>query len=104
MAITSPKVLIQLEYGVHSRNFMTPTIIRYGWIKRGTIAYELSKGEGLERGSVIYGVSTTFLLEDRDGILPPKTRRGNYSEESNVFHSMEQAENFIKRLKEKFSV
>lgn len=57
----SARAIIIREYGRHSRNFMTPTVLRCGDLGEH-FAYELSKGEGIPdrgqfKGPTIYGVS-----------------------------------------------
>ena len=73
--------LIKREFGEESRNFMTPRILGYGWIKDQEIAYELSEGEGFNHDR-IFGVSvarlkpggkTERLLEPVSGVFTSKT-------------------------------
>jgi hypothetical protein len=70
-----------MEFGEESRNFMTPRILSYGWIKHQQIAYELSEGEGFNHNH-IFGVSvarrkpggkTERLLEPVSGVFRNKT-------------------------------
>jgi hypothetical protein len=44
------------------KNFMTPNIVRYG--KKGQYLYELSKGSGID-GGTIYGVTFLTLEGER---------------------------------------
>jgi len=53
--LRDPLGVIHREYG-DAPNFMTPEVIRFGWIRRGAVAFELSRGEGFG-GSDLYGVS-----------------------------------------------
>lgn len=85
--------IIQKEYG-SSKNFMTPHVISYGKINKN-VAYELSSGEGLERGSKMYGVSVASI--NKSG----KTRR---LEKSKSFHDKNEAESYIRNLKKTMSV
>ena len=63
--------IIKMEYGSHSKNFMTPRVLEYGMIATH-LAYELSTGEGLremgQKAPQIWGVSVV----EYDGIA---TRR-----------------------------
>lgn len=54
---TSPaaRELVRRELG-DSKNFMTPTILRYGKLARN-VAFELSRGDGFLRDGFMYGVS-----------------------------------------------
>jgi len=61
---------------------MTPHILRYGWIKKGQIAYELSTGTGFSFNS-IFGVS-----------VRPDTKK------SECFDSKQEAESYIQELKD----
>jgi hypothetical protein len=54
--------ILRLEYG-DSRNFLTPIVHVRGTLAP-CIAYELSSGEGLERGSRIFGVSIVRVNDD----------------------------------------
>ena len=74
-----------------SRNFLTPDLIRYGKVSP-SIAYELSSGYGMEAGTILYGV-TVSSIDRKTG----KTKR-EY-DISKSFHSREEAEEYIKGLK-----
>lgn len=70
-------------------NFMTPSILGFGWLDEGeTIGYELSTGEGFDRGTVLYGVSVRpddwVDLEDK---------------KSQCFFSLQDARAYIESLK-----
>ena len=44
-------------------SYMTPNIMRYGWIFPNKIAYELASGQGLN-GEMLYSVTTSrFVVE-----------------------------------------
>jgi len=64
-------------------NFMTPDLIGYCEIKNGAV--EVSKGQGFT-GKTIYGVTVV------------KDRKLDY-DLSRCFHSLKEAENYIKGLK-----
>ena len=60
----SPRDLLRAEFG-SGPNFMTPTIMRVGWIasKGRQVAYELSRGTGFQQ-EPIYGVSLVAATDD----------------------------------------
>jgi len=64
----------------NGKNFMTPHILSYGWIKEGKIAYELSSGLGFL--TTIYGVSV----------------RPDPQKKSECFDSKQEAESYIQEL------
>ncbi len=78
-----------MEFG-ESRNFMTPRILGYDWIKDQEIAYELSEGEDFDHES-IFGVSVVRLKADgkTERLLEPV---------SGVFWSKIEAKQHIKKL------
>lgn len=63
------------------KNFITPHILRYGWIEEGKVAFELSKGSGFT-SDIIYGVSI----------------RPDVNKKSECFGSKRDAESYIKEL------
>lgn len=69
------------------RNFMTPEIVRYGWID-GHVAFEVSKGRGMV-GERIYGVT---FADARD----PNTTM----DESSMVMTLEAADELIELVKE----
>ena len=87
--------IIWKEYGLHSRNFMTPNLIRIASLVRGRVAYELSYGEGLRRGTTIYGVSIARYDPATDS-----TER--LYDLSQSFQSKDAAERYIEELKDAF--
>jgi hypothetical protein len=88
----TPEGLLRREYG-NSKNFITPTIVEAGWIVTGRIAYELSTGEGLERGTELFGVSIVRKKENSP------TRTARMFHHSKCFHSQSEAMNYIDKLK-----
>lgn len=90
----TPVDLIIREYGV-SRNLMTPEIVRFGWIREGVLAYELSTGTGLD-GSRIYGVSVVEYIASTD----LTERRVDLS---TVLFSRQGADDYIQTLKERYA-
>ena len=72
-------------------NFMTPNVIRYGWIIENKLAYELGDGRGME-SEKIWGVSVRFA----DG------EKGNNTD-GGCYHSRNQAETHIKDLIDKYN-
>lgn len=86
----TPDRIVKAEYGC-SKNFITPNVIRYGWIRDQTMAYELSSGSGMETGSTIWGVSIVEMTD-----WGPR-RRTDISRGG--FRSCQQAESYIKELK-----
>lgn len=83
------KEIIRQEYK-ESKNFMTPTVIRFGKINKH-MAYELSSGRGIY-DQPIYGVSVVSYDPDTD-----TTKREH--DLSDVFQSLMDAEHYIKQLK-----
>lgn len=65
----------------NGKNFMTPHVLSYGWIKESEVAYELSKGMGVT-SDTIYGVSI----------------RPDDKKESDCFDSKQEAESYIQKL------
>ena len=68
-------------------NFMTPEIIRYGWIRMPDVSYELSRGTGIFTDD-LYGVTLSS---------PPDTAIGKLSD---CFDSREAAEELIQTLRD----
>ncbi len=66
------------------RNFMTPSVLRYGW--KGNFAFELSQGEGFKR-EAIFGVT----VKTADG-------ESDY-DKSAMFYSRDEAEAHIASLR-----
>lgn len=64
-------------------NAITPRIIRTGWLVEPSYAYELSKGDGIEPGSTIYGVT----IAQRDAIDHFR---------STSFYDLQEAEDYIR--------
>ena len=64
-------------------NFMTPHVLRYGWIEEKKVAYELSTGTGFTFNS-LFGVT----------IRPDKNKQ------SNCFDSKREAESYIEELQD----
>jgi hypothetical protein len=82
---------LRIEYG-HSRNMLTPDVIRVGKLSRD-LAFELSTGSGIEQGTTLYGVSLVRIIDHDAG----RTER-DY-ERSQVFHSLEDAEAYLESLR-----
>lgn len=80
--------ILRKAYG-NSRNLMTPKILGRGLLPDG--AYELSIGSGFDH-EPIYGVSVVWLNPDgtTERARPPV---------SQVFHSREDARDYIRRLR-----
>ena len=93
MAIRA-RELIKMEYGT-SRNFITPHAIRYGKLAP-SLAYEMSSGTGIERGTVIVGVSVAQLLPDGSTIRRYDLSTSFSGVGSAPFY---QADNYVKELK-----
>lgn len=54
---------------IKGRNFMTPHTVEFGWIIKDKVAYELSRGEGIEHDE-IFGVTLAHnVQEDRKADL-----------------------------------
>lgn len=93
MAQLQPQTVIRMEYGT-SRNFITPGVIEYGWIVVGSIAYELSTGEG-------YGVS---LVRDYGPVVRRRTRRTRRMHRlSKHFYSRRAARDYVSYLRRRFN-
>lgn len=85
----SAREIIRKEYGQHSRNFMTPSLIRFGKIHPRR-AYELSWGIGFSNNK-IFGVSIVDV-----STIGTTTRRTDLSD---CFPTQAAAEAYIDRLK-----
>jgi len=48
---------------IKGENFMTPTVVEYGFLGDTGIAYEISKGEGFV-GDTIYGFTVGLPIND----------------------------------------
>jgi hypothetical protein len=84
--------IIKKAYG-NSKNFMTPKLIRYGKIN-SRLAYELSYGDGIIENTVIFGVSVASM--------DPEEKNAKMEFElSKCYHSIQEAEHYIKDLKDK---
>ncbi len=75
----------------YANNFMTPNLIRYGFINR-FIVYELSQGKGINHED-IFGLTLVSIGRDN------KTHR---SEKSRLCMSLKIAEEYIEELTEEF--
>ena len=73
------------------KNFMTPNILGYGFLKNdnATLAYELSSGQGFDK-NIIYGVTVVEWLGGNKGT---QMRR----DWSQMFDTLEGATEFIKK-------
>ena len=69
------------------RNFMTPSVIEYGWVKPNKLAYELSTGKGIT-GKTLFGVTVNNKNEESDM--------------NELYYSKEEAENYIRKLTKEF--
>ena len=47
------------DTNIEGKNFMTPDVLEVGWLRDGSLSYELASGEGVVEGSLIYGVTTS---------------------------------------------
>lgn len=81
--------IFRIRYPEGSKNFMTPTIIRYGKIS-SNVAYELSSGRGIGDGP-LYGV-TVVKYDER---LHKAESLYNLSK---AFSTRSSAESYIKTL------
>jgi hypothetical protein len=71
-----------------NKNFITPHILEYGWIKkRLSLAYELSTGRSIT-GSTIFGVTVNNIEKS--------------TSMSEVLYSKKEAEDYIDKLKKEF--
>jgi len=84
----TPEQAFRQEYG-GSVNFMTPNVVRYGWIKKDQFAYEISKGLGFDN-EPIYGI--TIVEVTANGKTQRRTDLGQ------MFFSMEEARAHIAAL------
>lgn len=89
MANLSAEGVIRREH--HSKNALTPDVIRYGWILLDRLAYELSRGEGWLTDSPLYGVSVVRYTKGRTN------REGHPL--SNAFPALRLAERHIEQLR-----
>ena len=81
---------VKREYG-NSKNPFSPHVLRYGWILRDRIAFELSYGRW-DRDE-IYGVSIVEYDENSE----TKTKRR--SDLAEAFNSKQEAKEYIKQLR-----
>lgn len=92
MTTLTAREIIRKEYG-DSKNFMTPTVLEVGKISVNR-AYEISSGEAFLSPERIYGVS----IVDYDPETGKTERK--YSPISEMFHSLQEANDHVKALKE----
>ena len=97
--MTNPNAgeILKMEYGT-ARNFMTPNVLEIGMIannQNNCIAFELSTGRGIFEGTQLFGVSVVEY-----DLITKKTDR--HAVKSECFHSLIDANDYIKILKEKY--
>ncbi len=81
--------IIFKKYFDNQHNFMTPTVLKYGWHKNG-LAWELSQGKRIERNGYIYGVTVLGVHKDNSVI--------KLDEMCDMFYGLKEAQAYIAEL------
>ena len=89
----SARVIFRKRFPQRDKNFMTPNVEKFGKVNCN-VAYELSSGRGFENDT-IYGV--TLVSHN-----PKKGTTRSLHDVSQSFHSKNEAQSFINKLKNKF--
>ncbi len=97
----TPEEIISKAYK-GQKNFMTPIVLEYGYIKESldeskeSIVYELSKGDGIW-SRWIFGVTIVKYIRTTDEAKP-------FFELSQKTESVSEAREYIKKLKDEYNV
>ena len=55
---------------IDGSNFMSPEVVEHGWVRKGSLSYELSRGEGILKDTHIYGVTLSKQFGDLSRAWP----------------------------------
>ena len=60
------------------KNYMTPDVVEYGWIRPGKLSYLLASGEGLDEIEKIYGVTICRFKRELSAVWPTEKQARLY--------------------------
>ena len=65
---------------IDGTNFMTPKVMEHGWIRKGSMSFELSRGESILKDTYIYGVTLSKQFGDLSRAWPEREQAVQYVE------------------------